>query len=404
LRFRRNGLNFDLDEIMDKRILVVDDDEMILKLISAVLSLLDVEVITATNGADAIKIMETDPPPLVITDWDMPIMTGPELCKKIRAMTNIGFVIIFVLTGATEQSNLVEAMSAGADDFITKPIVREKFLARVRAAQRQISMQEDLEIKSEAALHSEQLKREMKAMDQVLAVVSHELRTPLGAVRMLLESLSSINCKSGNGKLMIQKAHSQIVHMSEMVDNLLEAARLNSGKAQWNWGEVNFDDICDLVSDTVTPHLGPGVKLDLSVVPPPFMLGDEEAIRRLILNLVANAARHTKSGKIELQICPASGDRVEIRIIDTGAGIPPEILARLGNAFELNHGMVGSNHGHGTGLGIAISKHLAAIHGGTLSFQSTVGKGTSIIIGLKTNLTEPVQVSDSIMGAHSRAA
>ena len=66
--------------------------------------------------------------------------------------------------------------------------------------------------------------------------------------------------------------------------------------------------------------------------------------------------------------------------------------------------MVGSNHGHGTGLGISISKHLAAIHGGTICFQSTVGKGTSIIIVLKTNLTEPAQVSDSIMDEHSRAA
>ena len=221
----------------------------------------------------------------------MPEMTGPELCKNIREMKNIGFVIIFVLTGSTQHDHLVEALAAGADDFITKPIIREKFLARVRAARRQISMQEDLEIKSEAALHSEQLKREMKAMEQVLAVVSHELRTPLGTVRMLLETIVATTCINDHCKVLIQKAHSQIVQMSGMVDNLLEAARLNSGKAQWKWGEVNFDDVCELVSEAVTPHLHPGVKLELSVVPPPYMIGDEEALRRLILNLVANAAR-----------------------------------------------------------------------------------------------------------------
>ncbi len=119
------------------------------------------------------------------------------------------------------------------------------------------------------------------------------------------------------------------------------------------------------------------------------MLGDAEAIRRLLLNLLSNARKHTKEGKIQVFARPfttVDGNWVELCVQDSGVGIPPERLARLGEAFALNSGVVGDNHVSGTGLGLAICKGIAAAHAGELLIDSTLGQGTTVTARLRVDL------------------
>ena len=123
------------------------------------------------------------------------------------------------------------------------------------------------------------------------------------------------------------------------------------------------------------------------------MSGDADALRRLMINLLSNAQKHTPTGRIHLAVRAYSDDSarwVALRVTDTGTGIDPEVVPRLGQAFALNSGPVGSDPASGTGLGLAICRGIAEAHGGGLRFSSMQGQGTTVTAVLRADLPGPV--------------
>jgi signal transduction histidine kinase len=260
-------------------------------------------------------------------------------------------------------------------------IVRENITQRKRA--------EALEIKQAS------LREAVASMEQVLGVVGHELRTPLAGLRAMAEYVLNDAARgTAESETFLHSIHDEVVRMSDTVNNLLEAARLNSGRARWNWSEFALEIPCQDAVGTTLPLIDSAkVTLSADVQPPNLrMLGDGDAIRRLLLNLITNARKHTERGEIKVTVRPAAegGDQIEIRVSDTGSGIPPEIVCKLGEAFALNSGSVGASHISGTGLGLAICRAIAAAHGGAMRITSRVGEGTTICVMLKANLAGPV--------------
>jgi signal transduction histidine kinase len=241
------------------------------------------------------------------------------------------------------------------------------------------------------------LARSVASMDQVLGIVGHELRTPLAGLRAMSEFLLTDGAQEAPeyGQF-VRGIHDEVVRMSGTVHNLLEAARLNSGKARWNWSAFAVGDVCADAVESVRPVVDAGrVALGLTVDPPDLtMRGDADAVRRLVLNLLSNAHKHTARGEIAVRawaVTTAGGAttvRVEVR--DTGTGIAPEVRARLGEAFALNSGVVGKTYVTGTGLGVAICKGLVAAHGGTIEIDSEPGRGTRFTATLLADLPGPV--------------
>jgi two-component system, OmpR family, KDP operon response regulator KdpE len=113
-----------------RRILVVDDEEQIRLILRKTLAKQGYEVQTAIDGAMALEIFRNWPPDLVVTDLSMPTMNGLELCRQLSAISNVP---IIVLTVRGEQRDKVEALDAGADDYVTKPFGMDELLARLRA-------------------------------------------------------------------------------------------------------------------------------------------------------------------------------------------------------------------------------------------------------------------------------
>jgi signal transduction histidine kinase len=232
-------------------------------------------------------------------------------------------------------------------------------------------------------------------MEHVLGIVAHELRTPLAGMRAISEYLLTDGTgQSPQASNFLRQLNGETVRMAETVNDLLEAARLNSGRANWNWSHVDLRSICQEAIDTVLPLVDPAsVRLSLDVHPPgACMLGDADAVRRLVINLLSNARKYTLRGTIDVVVTlerDCDHDWISIQVRDTGEGISPRILARLGEAFALNAGVVGAQHVGGTGLGLAICKGIAAAHGGFLKVESTCGSGTSITARLRADLSEP---------------
>ncbi len=123
------------------RLLVVDDDEITLEMISAMLQRRGYQVDTATDGRQALDILAAGDHRIIISDWEMPGLSGPELCASIRSADFGGYIYTILLTGRNKNSDSVAGLNAGADDFITKPVDPDQLAARIRIAERILSFQ-----------------------------------------------------------------------------------------------------------------------------------------------------------------------------------------------------------------------------------------------------------------------
>jgi len=130
------------------RILVADDSPVSRKLLEHALESEPCKVLFAKNGAEALQVISDSQPQIVITDWMMPDLSGPELCKKIREETKAGYTYIILLTSSSDMDRLVEGLAAGADDYVTKPFHPRELLARIGVGQRIIAMHREIETKS----------------------------------------------------------------------------------------------------------------------------------------------------------------------------------------------------------------------------------------------------------------
>ena len=123
------------------RILIVDDDEIALEVLTRALTQAGYQVEAARDGAEALEILREDSCRLVISDWEMPEMNGLELCRRIRREEFSGYIFIILLTSRDGTDNVVEGLSAGADDFLTKPFAQAELHVRLRAAERILSLE-----------------------------------------------------------------------------------------------------------------------------------------------------------------------------------------------------------------------------------------------------------------------
>src|SRR5262245_3703270 len=127
---------------MSLRILIADDDEVSRDLLEHMLEQEGYEVRTASTGLEAFSILRAESIQLVITDWEMPELSGIELCKLIRqSVGDGGYVYVIMLSGHNERNQIVQGLAAGADDFLTKPLFRDELIVRIRAGERVLSLE-----------------------------------------------------------------------------------------------------------------------------------------------------------------------------------------------------------------------------------------------------------------------
>ncbi len=240
------------------------------------------------------------------------------------------------------------------------------------------------------------LRDALLGMEQVLGVVGHELRTPVAAIRASSELLLTDELRDCvDQTAMIRAIHDESIRLAETISNLLEAARMSSGKARWTWVTVHLEEECERAVKLARPLLqNASIEFSHDVEPRAMtMQGDRDAISRLILNLVTNACKHTRRGAIRIiarQVIVAGERWVRLSVTDTGDGIAPDILPKLGIAFALNAGAIGADYIKGAGLGLAICNGIATAHGGRIDVQSGQAQGSTFTVMLRADLTYAV--------------
>lgn len=134
----------DENTVKTRRLLIVEDDPLQLALLEKHVANTGFEVLTATNGVDAMRIVLSQEPRIVLTDWMMPQMDGLQLCRALREHEGVRFVYVIVVTSNTGNDHIMEAFDAGANDFLCKPVNKVELLGRLRAADRIVRLESDL--------------------------------------------------------------------------------------------------------------------------------------------------------------------------------------------------------------------------------------------------------------------
>ena len=222
------------------------------------------------------------------------------------------------------------------------------------------------------------------AKSEFLASMSHELRTPLNAILGFSDMMKAETFGPLGTKYLeyVRDIHSSGSHLLALINDVLDMSKIEAGRFELDEGIVNLGSVVDSCLAMVEWRAAKN-EVDLGDRPQlalPNIIGDERAIRQVVLNLLSNAVKFTpRGGRVEvLGACDSNGD-VLLAVADTGIGIPPEALDRLFEPFQRTTAQIARQQ-EGTGLGLAISRKLIDLHGGALEIESAVGEGTIVRI------------------------
>ena len=185
---------------------MVDDSSVYRKLVEHALEKESFSILFATSGLEAMDLFAKHSPAIVITDWMMPDLSGPELCKRIRANPQRAYTYLIVLTSISEKDNVVKGLAAGADDYLTKPFDPGELLARIGVGQRIIGLHREIDAKNkqlEEMAHSDPLTGlpNRRAIDEWAARQLHGAarhQFPFWVVLADLDSFKRINDTYGH--------------------------------------------------------------------------------------------------------------------------------------------------------------------------------------------------------------
>jgi signal transduction histidine kinase/FixJ family two-component response regulator/GGDEF domain-containing protein len=250
----------------------------------------------------------------------------------------------------------------------------------------------------EYAAELEMANKELRRLDEIksefVAVASHELRTPLATIKNAIQLL--LQRKTGdineNQEKFLSLAEKNINRLTNILNNLLDLSKIESGRMGLNFEEINLRDPIELILSSFKPQAdGKSIQIKMEVekdLPPVY--GDREKIVQIMMNLVGNAIKFTpQGGTISVSAKPYHGDgnMVAISVRDSGIGMPED---RLEKVFEKFYQVEGSLHRSvgGTGLGLAITKGLVEAHHGKIWVESDVGKGSTFTFTLSISKGE----------------
>ena len=341
----------------------------------------------AEDGEEALKKIEQENFDLVLTDLKMPKMDGLQLVAEIAKSKPE--ILTVLMTGHGTIDSALEAMKQGASDYLMKPLNLEEMVVRLQKVLEE--RQRFIRLRDFAA-HLERANQELKRIDEMksefVSVASHELRTPLStiknAVQLILRGKAGeINETQAN---FLSIAEKNIIRLTNILNNLLDLSRIESGKIGMKFEELDLRGPIDFIVSSLKPQAdGKPIHLKMEVpkeLPPVY--GDREKIERILMNLIGNAMKFTPEGGevvVSAKLVDRSSNSVAISVRDSGIGIPAD---QLGKIFEKFYQVEGSLHRSvsGTGLGLAITKGLVEAHQGKICVESRSGKREHLYLHL----------------------
>ncbi|HNT86377.1 MAG TPA: response regulator [Candidatus Hydrogenedentes bacterium] len=366
------------------KILIADDDSVIRILLKRQLEAWGHEVRLAGDGEEALRMIEEDPSlDTLLVDWMMPGLDGLEVCRRTRLLNRGHYVFIVLMTSRSGKENFVAGMSAGADDFMTKPLDMEELLVRMHSAERLIHLQTEAQVQAAIAAKLRELDQLKSAF---ITMTSHELRSPLSLIFLNLEILFSLKAQqSQEVQEIVDGLSAAAQRLWRIVEEVLKASREDKYDKEL---QRECSDLGVLVHDTmsgVAPFAGLRSQRIQAEIEPnlPEISVDRGKISDALANLLMNAIKFTPDGRnIEVRVCREGSGAIRVSVKDPGIGISnadkPHMFERLFATLDVMHHSSGyyEFRKRGIGLGLAIVKDFVEMHGGTVGFESEEGRGS----------------------------
>lgn len=416
-------MNDDTQEKGKIRILIVDDDPIVRRVLAVGLQKAGYETMEAESGEQVFDLIAVTSPDLALLDISMEGMSGMEVARRLRAETDIPFMFI---TNHDENEFVTDAMQHGAVGYVVKPIDIATIIPAIKiglARAQEIKQLRSSEVKLSASLNQIQehliQTDKLASIGQLAAGVAHEINNPIGYVSSNIGSLegyigelfkfvdicTAIEAMPENSperhrtleKLrstselkflredipaLLYESKEGIKRVRQIVQDLKDFSHVDNTN-EWQWTNIHqgLDSTLNVINNEIKYRAD--VIKEYGDIPEVECLPGP--LNQVFMNLLINAAHaiaDDRRGNIFVRT-GTQDDRVWVEISDNGCGIAPENLARIFNPFFTTKPV-----GKGTGLGLSLSHGIIQRHGGTIQVESNVGEGTRFRVTIPVHHTD----------------
>lgn len=355
------------------RVLLVEDDEddyVLTRDLLADTQGISFELDWVSDGRLALEQICEGGHDVCLLDYRLGAQTGIDVLREAISQ-GCGMPVI-LLTGQGDKETDLEAMRAGAHDYLVKGQINSALLDRAirYAIQKQRTQDERLRRAREEAARAE-AEAANRAKDDFIAMVSHELRNPLGAILNSVRILRGGTLQGEHVTRALDVIDRNTRRQVQLVDDLLDVARIVNGTLRITHATVDLREAIDAAIEVVQFAVDEKkIRLvtDLDVNPI-RVSGDADRLQQVVWNLLTNAVKFSLPGGLVSVRLGRDGEHAVLVVADTGKGIAPELLPYIFDRFRQAEGAVATRTG-GLGLGLAIVRHLVEAHGGTVHAES----------------------------------
>ncbi|ORY88822.1 hypothetical protein BCR35DRAFT_301169 [Leucosporidium creatinivorum] len=364
----------------------------------------DYDVVVARNGKEALVLLETVTPDLVLSDVMMPRVDGLSLVKQIRKHPRLAQIPCILLSARSSLEDAVQALDAGATDYLTKPFNVNDLLARCRVHIRLHRL------RLQTAEHEAELilqRAQVEAKNKLLALVGHELRTPLSSVLGAVELLRTPGTTLASHGELLDTISDGAGALQVRIEQLLDVADADSGRP--NFASASFD-LDPLLTTTLAKYSTLAAQKGLALFSiagrlPSKIITDQRRLASVLDSLLSNAVKFSNKGEVVLRVWLEDADGEELdgheraqergdlvlcfAVSDAGPGVSEELAQKIFQPFQLADSTSTRSHG-GSGLGLALALHSTQLAGGQIGVESSVGVGSTFRCRWPVQLPEDV--------------
>jgi signal transduction histidine kinase len=369
----------------DERILVVDDNADMRRYLRRILQE-SWKVDTANDGLSALAKVRKSPPDLIIADLMMPGLDGLSLLGALRDDPRLADIPVMVLSARANEDASIDALSAGADDYLPKPFAARELLARVAVQLARNRLRRAERAAREVAEQSSFMK------DELVLMLSNSLRSPLNVMLNTISVLKDQAFGTEEARRAVEIIRASTREQHRLIDEVHDLSCITAG--------------CFTLEKTLVPSLSALVHSEVDAIRPVASArrvrvesfvdsgagvfeGDAARMRQVVHNLLAHALACTQAGGNVLVECHGRSEFAEIIVRDNGAGISADTLSHVFDAsWQMQHARADGARSPGVWLGLAVIHRIVELHGGRL-FAHSDGHGLGAVFTVRL----PLQVS-----------
>jgi len=354
------------------KILIIDDEEVVLDSCSQILKGSGYQLATASEGIKGLELLKEYLPDLVFVDLKMPGISGFEVLDRISEIDST--IVTVVITGFATVGSAVDAMKKGAYDFLPKPFTPDEFrLITRRGIERRKLVLETISLRREKELLREQF----------ASIVSHELKAPLGAVQqnlfVLEYELANILSDEQKGKL--ERIKIRIDELLKLINSWLRVISVDINKLKDSFVETPITVPVENALESIEPY---AVRKNINIIKTIGerlhpVLGDSLSLSEVFVNIIGNAVKYSPVDTTVKVAIEEKENNILVSITDSGVGISEEDIPHIFDGFYRGKsGQAMSGHG----IGLAVSRQIVDAHNGSIRVESELGKGTTFVVSL----------------------